>query len=129
MNREDSIKMLMAAGVFYDDEEVGPHVLNMNDTWAWATAWGEEVAEDDLVEVARLFWAYGNAGLLYWVSQKNDCMRSEFYDNNRAIEFVENEERIRNTFPGSSERAYHKESYTIKGERGNPMERARDDRD
>ena len=119
-DKEDAIKLLENADVFYPTDESGPvdeHILNMNDTWFWASAWGEKVEDSELVEVAGLFWRYGNAGLLYWVSKKHGGMRSEFYDNNRAIEFVENEERIRKAFPDSSERAYHKESYTITGER------------
>ena len=116
--KDEAAKLLENACVFYpDDDETPQHVLNMNDTWVWASAWGEEVKDDELAEVAALFWQYGNAGLLYWVSKKHDGMRSEFYDNNRAIEFVENEERIRKEFPDSNARAYHKESYQITGDR------------
>ncbi len=105
---DDAILLLESAQVFYptdaDDEPTEKHVLNMNDTWCWASAWGEKVEDGALIEVATLFWRYGNAGLLYWVSQQHKGMRSEFYDNNRAIEFVENEERIRKAFPSSSGR-------------------------
>lgn len=118
--QEEATQLLENAHVFYPidgDDTMDEHVLNMNDTWAWATAWGEKVEDQDLIEVAELFWRYGNAGLLYWMSGRHDGMRSEFYDNNRAIDFVENEERIRREFPDSTARAYHKESYTITGER------------
>jgi hypothetical protein len=110
------------ADVFYgfdptDEDENDPavydNVLNMNDVWGWALAWGEKVPDDKLVEVADLFWHYGWPGLLYWMSERHDKMRSEFHDNNRAIDFVRNEERIRTAFPDSSARAYHKETYTI----------------
>jgi hypothetical protein len=122
-SKDSALRLLNSADVFYgsdadsDSESEEAHTLNMNDTWCWASAWGEEVKDDELVAVATLFWRYGNAGLLYWVSQKHEAMRSEFYDNNRAIEFVENEERIRLAYPNSTARAYHEESYTITGAR------------
>lgn len=123
-SKDEAARLLENAHVFYPrnegDDEIGDHLLNMNDTWAWATAWAEKVEDDALVEVAELFWRYGNAGLLYWVSQQHDGMRSEFYDNNRAIEFVANEERIRKNVPDYNKRAYHKESYTITGNREKP---------
>jgi hypothetical protein len=40
-------------------------------------------------------------------------MRSEFLDNNRAIDFVRNEEAIRKDIPSSSKRAYHNAVYTL----------------
>ena len=118
---ETARAFLYAADVFYDSlsdahdpEEDGPRqALNMNDVWGWATAWGEVVPDDKLIEVAELFWHYGWPGLLYWMSCRHDNMRSEFHDNNRAIEFVRNEERIKAAHPDSSARAYHQESYTI----------------
>lgn len=112
---------LYAADVFYDslgddhdpNEDGKRQTLNMNDTWGWALAWGEEVPDDKLIEAAELFWSYGWSGLLYWMSCRHDNMESEFFDNNRAIEFVRNEERIRAEHPGSSACAYHQESYLI----------------
>lgn len=123
---ESAKAFLNAADVFYDideddSEESGPeyqNVLNMNDVWAWALAWGEKVPDDKLVEVAELFWYYGWSGLLYWMSCRHENMRSEFHDNNRAIEFVRNEERIKAAYPDSNARAYHKEAYTVGGTRG-----------
>ena len=122
--QESAQAFLDAAGVFYefypDDEELDErdpvifkNVLNMNDVWGWALAWGEKVPDEKLIEVAELFWAYGWPGLLYWMSCRHDNMRSEFHDNNRAIEFVRNEERIKAAHPGSSALAYHQEAYTI----------------
>lgn len=90
--------LLRAADVFYhngdeDDEDWGERdTLNFNDTWCWASAWGQRVPEDELPEVARLFRSYGRCGLLYWMSEINQQMRSEFHDNNRFIDFVRNEE-------------------------------------
>ena len=125
-SKDEAAKLLETANVFYPiddtDDPMDKHVLNMNDTWCWASAWGEKVEDSELKEVATLFWQYGNAGLLYWVSKKHDGMRSEFYDNNRAIEFVENEERIRKAFPESTARAYHKDSYMIRGRRSGPFQ-------
>lgn len=119
MDIEESRKLLRAVGVFYDsDEDEGEsQTLNMNDTWGWACAWGEHVPDEELPEVARLFWAYGWPGVLYWTSERHDKMTSEFYDINRMVEFVRNEERIRAEHPGASDRAYFKTSYEIRGER------------
>ena len=54
----------------------------------------EYVSDEELPKVANLFWNYGWCGILYWASKKNNGMKSEFFDNNRFIEFVENEEKI-----------------------------------
>jgi len=112
---EDARKLLMVAGVFFssDEEEDGYQTLNMNDVWCWACAWGEPVSDEELPEVARLFIQYGEAGLLYWVSERHDQMRSEFEDNNRFIDFVRNEERIRREEPDWDKRGYYKSSYTL----------------
>ena len=85
----------------------------MNDTWMWASAWGEEVPETELIEVARLFRTYGTCGLYFWMSQRHEEMRSEFADINRFVEFVKQEEAIRKKIPDSNKRAYYKASYTI----------------
>jgi hypothetical protein len=109
-------QMLLALDLVYGkDEDIpdGDQVLNMNDVWAWATSWGEHVPDDELIEVARLVRLYGYCGAYYWVSHKHDNMRSEFEDINRFVEFVRQEEAIRDEIPGSSARAYAKRSYTI----------------
>lgn len=113
---ESARKLLNTANVFFENDDDEPELsqtLNMNDVWAWGLAGGEYVPDEKLPEVAKLFWRYGWAGILYWASEQNDGMRSEFYDNNRFIEFVRNEERIKNQFPNSSERAYKEVKYTI----------------
>ena len=84
-------KLLRAGDVFFDEDDDEPELnqtLNMNDDWCWASADGQYVPDEKLVEVAALFWRYGWAGILYWVSEQNDHMRSEFLDNNRFIDFV-----------------------------------------
>jgi hypothetical protein len=115
-------QFLQLAGVFYYDDrselEDGDdpkdlQTLNMNDTWAWATGWGEYVPDDELPEVARLFWNYGWCGILYWMSERHDQMKSEFHDINRFVEFVRREEDIRKEVPDSSERAYVKREYVL----------------
>lgn len=95
------------------DEDTPGLVLNMNDTWCWASAWGEEVPDEKAKELAELIWWYGHAGVLYWVSEQHGQMRSEFEDNNRAIDFVRQEEKIKKEVPDSTKRAYAKRSYTI----------------
>ena len=85
----------------------------MNDTWGWALSWCPDVTPEQLPEVARLFRSYGRAGLLYWHSCQEKDMRSEFHDNNRAIDFVRHEEEIRKETPNSNARAYKVVSYVL----------------
>ena len=99
-------QLLIDANVGWVDEDSGLFELNMNDTWAWALAWFEEVPDEKIDEVARLFKCWGCAGLDYWVSEQNDGMRSEFHDINRAVDFVRFEEELKKAIPDSSERAY-----------------------
>jgi len=106
-------QMLRASGCFFDgDEEEGDGyydknlVLNANDTWAWALAWCQDVSAQEIPEVARLYRRWGYAGLLYWMSEKNGKMKSEFKDINRFVEFVRQEEELIKSVPDSSKRAY-----------------------
>lgn len=110
---------------FWTEEEIQDHlrevrdlqcVLNMNDTFGWALAWGEKVPDEDLEEVARLVRTYGSHGAVYYVSEKNGRQRSEFADVQRGIDFVRIEETVRREHPGSSERAYFKTAYTLGGD-------------
>ena len=113
---DEARQFLIIADVFFDDDEdfaKSSQTLNLNDTWGWAMSWGEYVKDEDLPAVAELFFRYGFGGLLYWVSRKNDNMRSEFHDVNRQLEFVATEEAIRTAIPNSSKRAYQKRTYTI----------------
>lgn len=108
----DDLTMLLTSDCCFLSDE-GELQLNMNDTWGWALAWCPTVPADEVKEVARLFRLYGNAGLMYWHSCKEDNMRSEFHDNNRAIDFVRHEEQYRKEIPDSSKRAYTRIQYTI----------------
>lgn len=117
---DEAKKLLGAAGVFFDADDLkedpetfNRYVLNMNDVWGWACAYCEGVQEDELPELALLFFNYGWAGILYWVSKKNNNMRSEFLDVNRHIDFVRHEEELVNQFPDSSTRAYKNITYTL----------------
>lgn len=112
---DEARDLLTKAGVFFrpDDEEDSAQMLNMNDVWAWACADGEVVPDDELPRVAKLFYRYGYCGLLYWVSERNNCLRSEFHDINRFIDFVVMEEGIRAEVPDSSTRAYTKLEYML----------------
>jgi len=114
--KANSLKLLEAADVFYGSDPGEPRELNMNDTFGWAYAFGEVVPDDRLDEVAGLFRRYGFAGLVYWVSEQNDGMRSEFEDVNRQIGFVRHEEKLRLQEPNSSTRAYMKLVYTLGGQ-------------
>jgi len=113
-------KLLTIADVFFpiddDDDPKFAQTINMNDVWGWAIADCEYVPDESLPEVASLFFRYGWAGILYWVSERHNGMKSEFHDINRFIGFVRNEERIRAEFPDSSRRAYAKQTYTLGAE-------------
>ena len=122
---DEAKQLFKSADVFFDadDLEEDPktwnrYILNMNDVWGWACADCEEVKEDELPELARLFFSYGWAGILYWVSQKRNNVRSEFLDNNRHIDFVRNEEELVKEVPDSSRRAYKNITYTLGKDRG-----------
>ena len=122
MTKDEARELLDKAGLFfdYDPEDDDPsfaQMLNMNDVWGWACADGEDVPDEELPELGHLFYSYGWCGVLYWVSQRNDHMKSEFYHYNRMIEFVEHEEQIKSKYPSESTRAYHKTSYKIQGKR------------
>jgi len=117
---EEARELLTRADLFFgkdDDDGVEgkdwAQTLNMNDTWAWACADGQYVPDEELPLLAELFWRYGHCGVLYWVSQRRGRVRSEFKDINRHIEFVTEEERIRQEEPDSSKRAYLQRSYVI----------------
>jgi hypothetical protein len=119
MNIEESRKLLQQAGVFYCNSEFeldgedssNLQTLNMNDVWAWATAWGEYISNEELPEVAELFCSFGFAGILYWMSEKYDKMQSEFHHFNRMIEFVRKEKEIKVEF--GDKYIFGKISYTI----------------
>ena len=114
MTPANAKRILLLAEVCYPRKWTeGKFVLNMNDVWCWASGWGEEIPDDKLVEVATLLTEYGWPGLLYWVSEKHDGMRSEFHDNNRFIDFVRREERLKKSVPNSTKRAYKRISYTL----------------
>lgn len=101
--------------VYGPDDEVPEYAqtLNMSDTWAWGTAWGEYIPDDQILIVVSLIKQYGWPGALYWMSERHDHMRSEFADINRFVEFVRHEEALKAKYPNSSERAYVKYSYTL----------------
>lgn len=103
----------VASGEYEDYSESDTRTINMNDTFGWALAMGEEVPEECLPEVARLFWNYGFHGLTYWTSKRNDWMKSEFFDVQRGIDFVRREEELRESEPEPSRRAYTKLTYTL----------------
>lgn len=112
MTQEEAMRLLRDADLLFDDEEELPE-LNMNDVWGWALAWGEPIPSDQVVKVAWLFRQYGWCGLLYWVSEQHEHMRSKFQDINRMVDFVRHEEALRKTEPNRSKRAYAKVSYTL----------------
>lgn len=117
---DEAKNLLRASGAFFDAEDFeedpdtfDKFVLNMNDVWSWASADCEEVNESELCELAKLFFDYGWAGILFWVSEKNGGLRSAFHDFNRFIDFVRIEEDLKKKLPDSNKRAYKKISYRL----------------
>ena len=125
-DKESALAFLKAGRAFFDIDEDEPQelelnqCLNMNDTFAWALAYGPRVPDECLIEVADLFLRYGNCGLCYWCTIHPDpeerILASEFEDVQRGIEFVRYEEELRRSMPESNKRAYHKLVYKL-GER------------
>ena len=111
---DEARDLLRKAELFSDDEEEGfRQLLVMNDVWGWACADAEEVPDEELPRVAELFYRYGWGGVLLWVSERNNGMRSEFQDINRFIDFAKAEEAIREKEPSGTKRAYLKQQYTL----------------
>lgn len=122
MNTDTKIKhaqkVLLNANVFFgsggDPEDIElDRTINLNDTFAWALAYGLEVADEDMLEVYDLFINYGWCGIYYWAAEKDGWKKSEFYDITRMIEFVRKEEKIKKEVPDSNKRAYFKAVYTL----------------
>lgn len=107
---ESARELLTKADVFFSE---WGQTLNMNDVWAWASADAECVPDDELPQLAELFWRYGFCGILFWVSKRRNNMQSEFHDINRFVDFVRHEEEIREKFPDPSKRAYIKQEYNL----------------
>ena len=117
---DEARELLEKAKVFFDVDNDDPpeeqsyrQTLNLSDTWGWACAFSQHVPDEKLPEVAQLFWRYGWAGILYWVSEQHGGIRSEFHDINRFVDFVRHEERIRKEVPNSDQRAYTKLRYEL----------------
>lgn len=100
---------------FYGHDDEWPEAaqtLNLNDVWGWACNDCQYVGDEEIPELAKLVLDYGWCGMLYWVSRKRNGMRSEFHHYNRMIDFVANEEKIKEG-KSSSEYAYTKTIYSL----------------
>jgi len=117
MTIAEARSLLEAAGVFYGgDEDDGikwAQTINLNDALAWACSECQEVADEELPRVGELFFNYGWYGILYWVTKEKTQSGTQFENVKRAIEFVENEERILKEQPSYSSYLFHKTQYTI----------------
>jgi hypothetical protein len=119
--REFLLKAHICFGIdedgIYDEAENDPkwnQTINLNDAMHWAMSDMQYIEDEELPRVARLFWLYGWAGILYWVcKEKRKNEMPTFEDAKRQIQFVENEENIMKECPESSKRAYLKIQYTI----------------
>lgn len=120
----ESLKLLWASEftcetprTFYvrKDDPVLLRSLLMSDVFGWALGMAEVIPADQLDEVARLFKEYGFCGLVYWVSQRNGEMRSEFPAMNRKIDYVAHEEAARLAAKDTTDWAYKKVSYLVEG--------------
>lgn len=115
---EEAWALMKACPHYYHDPEERPdyHSIMMNDVWGWASAGGYEVTDKNVRRVAQLYDRYGFAGLVYYQTEADPRYKaSEFTDNNRFLQFVQNEERIRKEVPDYNKRGYHKAAYQIDG--------------
>jgi len=117
---EDSARdFLSSSGIFFerlfpDDDPKLAQTINLSDVFAWGCADAEYVHDHELPRLAELFFEYGFAGVCYWVArEKRDGIVPEFEDIKRRIQFVANEEAIRQEEPVNYKRAYLKRQYTI----------------
>ena len=93
---EQDLTMLLLADVINDDH--GHYVLDMNDTFYYACADGEEVKPEEIKEVARLFRWYGFPGLNYWVAGKRGH-DPEIPQHREEVEYVRGKEKKEPTEP------------------------------
>jgi hypothetical protein len=87
----DELAILLIADVGWMDE--GKFILNMNDTFHYA-ADCEEVPEEEIKEVGRLFATYGYKGIDYWVAEKRGY-DPEIPRNKPDVEEVRRKEMVR----------------------------------
>ena len=116
MTHQEAKGILKALDLVFDPDDELEHydqTLNMNDVWGWALSWCEYIPNEELPKVGVLAQTYGYCGVLYWMSERHNHMKSEFHDINRFVEFVRQEEVIRLAEPNSSKRAYNKVNYTL----------------
>ncbi len=120
----DIVKVIPSFYDMMEDAEPGElihidekYFISMSDVWAWATSDGFFVNNSNVKRIAELFQRYGFCGLLYYQQYELKHWKcSEFTDNNRMIQFVYNEEKIRKEVPDYNKRGYAKYTYTITGE-------------
>lgn len=120
--QQKAFEQLDAFGLFFgadDDEPDLTQTLNLNDVWAWALADGLHVPDEDLPELAYLFFEYGWGGVLYYADVRQGGQGSQFFHYQRAIEYARHEEQIRAELPDPSQRAFSSRSYTL----GDPQPR------
>lgn len=115
--QQEQLEFLEKAGVFYGRDDNDPDVkwgrmINLNDTFWWASAYCQEVKDEDISEVYGLFWNYGWIGILYWCAKKGD-ITPEFEHVRRQIDFVKHEEEAKEGCKSASEHAYKKIVYTL----------------
>jgi hypothetical protein len=109
----EDLALLRAADILAEPPVTTGRFVIMNDVWAWAHAGGEDLPDSEVRKVADLFRKYGWCGILYWASEKNGGLRSEFKDNNRFIDFVKEEEALVAQVPDSNKRAYLYKTYLL----------------
>lgn len=118
---KSKLNFLRQSGIFYYDnlDELDPddnikslRMINLNDTFWWASAYGEYVEDNEIEEVYRLSIEYGWCGILYWAAKKGN-VDPEFNNVRRMISFVKNEETIRGKCKSSSDYAYSDDKYSI----------------
>jgi len=62
---------LVRVAKMIDGAGYGDITLNMNDTFAYASAWGTDCDEYDILPVSKLFEKYGIDGVVAWSALKD----------------------------------------------------------
>ena len=94
---DDAREILFEADVLHEISSGSSNrlLLKIKDSWRSNSVVNEYVRDEDLQELARLFWRYGWAGILYFVSEKNNGIESDLKDNNKAIQTVRHLEDLK----------------------------------
>lgn len=73
----EAIAKLVEADVLFDDSDFGDGTgnkvfVNLNDTFAYACSDAEEIPNDQLEEIVRIYKRWGDVGLICWTARQRN---------------------------------------------------------